>query len=91
MSSYLLQVWRQLAGGEERGLDGPVGPIEAVGHEQHDDEEDHQRAQEVQKDQPPHSRTWSGAHSQIRAATNLFSPSIHLSIIFTINRSVSKM
>lgn len=87
MSSYLLQVWRQLAGGEKRGLGGPVGPIEAVDHEQHDDEEDHQRAQEVQKDQPPRSRTCSGAHNQIRAATNLFSSPI----IFTINRSVSKM
>lgn len=60
MRSYLLQLCRQLAGGEKRGLDGPVGPIEAEDEDQHDDEADEQRAQEAQKDEPPRSRTCSG-------------------------------
>lgn len=66
MTSYLLEVCRQLVGGEKRGLGAPVDLIEHADHEQRDDEADHQRAQEVQKDEPPGSHTCPAAQTQIR-------------------------
>lgn len=56
MSSYLLEVLGQLAGGEQLVLDAVVGLTEAKDEEQHHEEADDQRNQEAQQDPPPHHR-----------------------------------
>lgn len=65
MTSYLLEVRRQLVGGEKRGLGAPVDLVEHADHKQRHDEADDQRAQEVQKDEPPGGHTCPAAQTQI--------------------------
>lgn len=54
--TYQMEVSRQLLRGEERLLQGPVGPEDAEDHQQHHHEEEEQGAQEEAEDEPPRRR-----------------------------------